>query len=219
MPLTIDCPSCRRQMRLPPDLLHHSVRCPTCNTVFTAEDPAESSEAVTLAAEDAAAPSAAREPARDVDEREERPVRRRRDEDDEDERPWEGGRRVRRDCEPHRGGMLLALGIVGIVVPLLGGPCAIMAWVMGQRDRVKIRDRVIDPSGEGLTLAGWICGIIGTVLQTFYYIGCFLYIALIFAMFSAFSRMTPPTFRATARATAVAPAPKPAPTPPRRGGK
>jgi LSD1 subclass zinc finger protein len=218
MTLTIECPSCRRQLRLPPDLLGRSVRCPTCSTTFTAEDPAATSEAVPLAAEAATPASSARDRAGDAEERASPPRRRRRDEDDEDERPWDRGPTVRRDCEPHRGGMVLALGIVGIVVPLLGGPCAIIAWVMGQRDRVKIHDRVMDPAGEGLTLAGWICGIIGTVLQALYYLGCFLYIAAIVAMFSAFSSMRPPAkFTVRALPTRVAPAPAPAPPRPRNG--
>src|SRR5437870_5260016 len=39
MPITISCPSCRRQLRVPDDLLGKTVRCPGCQSTFTAEDP------------------------------------------------------------------------------------------------------------------------------------------------------------------------------------
>jgi hypothetical protein len=61
----------------------------------------------------------------------------------------------------HRGGAILALGIVGIVVCFILG---IIAWVMGTADLRAMDAGTMDPSGRGLTQAGRICGIIGTVL-------------------------------------------------------
>ncbi len=107
------------------------------------------------------------------------------DEDYEDDRPWERRRAVRRDCEPHRGGVVLALGIVSIVLaglPIVGIALGIAAWVMGQRDLRKIRARTMDPEGSGTTQAGWICGIIGTIMSSLATLACVAYIALI-AMF------------------------------------
>jgi len=63
--------------------------------------------------------------------------------------------------EPHRGVLILVLGIVSLVACQLTGP---FAWIMGNTDMRKIRAGLMDPSGEGLTQGGRICGIIGTVL-------------------------------------------------------
>lgn len=63
---------------------------------------------------------------------------------------------------PHRGGMILTFGILGL---LLCGPfTAIPAWIMGSGDLAQIDARRMDPSGRGLTQAGYILGIIGTSL-------------------------------------------------------
>ncbi len=63
---------------------------------------------------------------------------------------------------PHRGVLILVLGILGIVCCII---CGIVAWVMGNNDLKKMADGVMDPSGQGLTTAGKICGIVGVVLQ------------------------------------------------------
>ena len=56
---------------------------------------------------------------------------------------------------PHRGGVVLALGILGLVVCFILG---IIAWVMGNKDLREIDAGTMDPSGRGLTKAGKICG-------------------------------------------------------------
>ncbi len=71
--------------------------------------------------------------------------------------------------QPHRGVMILVFGILGIVICGIFG---IVAWVMGNSDLRAMREGRMDPTGEGLTNAGKICGIIGVVLNlviaTFY---------------------------------------------------
>ncbi len=67
----------------------------------------------------------------------------------------------RQHMEPHRGTIVLVLGIVGLVVCFI---CGIIAWVMGSRDLAKMRAGTMDPSGEGNTRAGMICGMISTIL-------------------------------------------------------
>ncbi|MCH6550651.1 MAG: DUF4190 domain-containing protein [Planctomycetes bacterium] len=62
---------------------------------------------------------------------------------------------------PHRGAMILVFGILGIVICLIFG---IVAWVMGNGDLAAMREGTMDASGEGLTQAGKICGIISVVL-------------------------------------------------------
>lgn len=69
--------------------------------------------------------------------------------------------RSRGRVEAHRGGAVLALGIVGIVFCQICGP---IAWVMGNTDLAKMKAGRMDRSGEGLTQAGKILGIIATIL-------------------------------------------------------
>ena len=89
----------------------------------------------------------------------------------------------RRDLTPHRGATILTLGILSIVLScIIIGP---MAWVMGNNDLAEIRAGRMDPEGEGLTRAGQICGIIGTVFGVLF---C-CYLGFIGMMISAAGRM------------------------------
>ena len=63
--------------------------------------------------------------------------------------------------KPHRGTMILVLGILGLVVC---GPLGIAAWVMGSGDLKEMDAGTMDPSGRGTTQAGKICGMIATAL-------------------------------------------------------
>jgi len=63
--------------------------------------------------------------------------------------------------KPHRGTLILVLGILGLVVC---GPLGIAAWVMGSGDLKEMDAGTMDPAGRGTTQAGKICGIIGTIL-------------------------------------------------------
>lgn len=64
--------------------------------------------------------------------------------------------------QPHRGTLILVLGILGLVLCPI---CGIVAWVMGNADLKAIAAGQMDPSGEGTTKAGKICGIIATILM------------------------------------------------------
>jgi hypothetical protein len=63
--------------------------------------------------------------------------------------------------KPHRGTLILVLGILSLVVC---SPLGIAAWVMGAGDLKQMDAGTMDPSGRGNTQAGKICGIIGTIL-------------------------------------------------------
>lgn len=63
---------------------------------------------------------------------------------------------------PHRGTMILVFGILGFVLCFIFG---IVAWVMGNNDLRAMAEGRMDPSGEGITKAGKICGMIATILQ------------------------------------------------------
>ena len=63
---------------------------------------------------------------------------------------------------PHRGGLVLVLGLLGFV-----GTCPIfsfLAWIMGSHDLREMRAGRMDRTGESATLAGMIFGMIISIL-------------------------------------------------------
>ena len=64
--------------------------------------------------------------------------------------------------EPHRGTLILVLGILSLV--LCGFFTGIPAWIMGKGDLEKIQAGQMDPEGQGMTKAGMICGMICCIL-------------------------------------------------------
>ncbi len=70
-----------------------------------------------------------------------------------------------KDLEPGRGGLILTLGILSLV--LLGPILGIPAWIMGHRDLKKIRAGIIAISQQSSTNSGRILGIIGTFVSPF----------------------------------------------------
>jgi hypothetical protein len=64
--------------------------------------------------------------------------------------------------QPHRGATILVLGILGLLCTCL--PLGIVAWIMGNSDLAAMREGRMDRSGEGITRAGQILGIITCAL-------------------------------------------------------
>ena len=64
--------------------------------------------------------------------------------------------------KPHRGAVILAFGILGLVVCQLFG---IAAWIMGDNDLKEMRRGYMDPSGHDLTNTGRILGMVATALM------------------------------------------------------
>lgn len=85
--------------------------------------------------------------------------------------PYLAGQPVR----PHRGAMVLVLGILGLVCCFILG---IIAWVLGNGDLREIDAGRMDPSGRGLTQAGKICGMISVVLWLVWLVITMLWIFL-----------------------------------------
>jgi len=81
---------------------------------------------------------------------------------------------------PHRGVLILVFGILGLVLCF---PFGIAAWIMGNGDMKEIRSGRMDPTGEGLTQAGRICGIVATVLALLGVVVFFL--LLVFGAFAS----------------------------------
>jgi hypothetical protein len=76
--------------------------------------------------------------------------------------PVDSQRPPQQSLRPHRGVLILVLGILGIVCCFI---CGIVAWVMGNNDIREIDAGRMDPSGRGLTQAGKICGMVSVILQ------------------------------------------------------
>jgi len=118
------------------------------------------------------------------------------DEPDDERKPSPRELALRRDWEPHRGTLILVLGILSLVFMALCQPIGlvlgIIAWVMGQRDLRKIAAHTLDPEGQGLTQAGWICGIIGTILNGLMSLLMVAYIVVAVAFISNSATRTAP---------------------------
>jgi hypothetical protein len=89
--------------------------------------------------------------------------------------PWPPPGFVRRDCEPHRGRLLLALATVSLVcgvlawclvVPCyLGLPAGLAAYLMARDDMRRMRAGLMDHNGWGETEMAWSRSIDGLVLN------------------------------------------------------
>jgi hypothetical protein len=69
---------------------------------------------------------------------------------------------ARKYLRPHRGGAVLALGIIGLTVCCI---CGIIAWSMGNADLREMAAGRMDRSGEGMTQGGKICGMISVIIN------------------------------------------------------
>jgi hypothetical protein len=133
----VTCPACQRKLQLAGAAWDQSVQCPQCAHTFVAR------------------PAAAPPPAP-------KPVAPRRDDDLDIER-----RVIPRGYEPHRGSLIKALGLIGLVggmvfvVPLVVGP---FAWLLGSRDLRAMQDGHMDPRGRKQTRTGWYCGIAASMM-------------------------------------------------------
>jgi predicted Zn finger-like uncharacterized protein len=84
----------------------------------------------------------------------------------------------RRDAEPDRGAVVLALGIISLAGTViycaapLWALLGLVAWIMGQTDLRKMKRGVMDDNGRSITKAGWICGILGVAINGLWILGC-----------------------------------------------
>ena len=110
--------------------------------------------------------------------------------DDPDDRRPARRRRVEYDDppdyldNPHRGGLILAFGISSVVISVIGcSPITLvlglLAWVWGQRDLKAMDRREMDPEGRGLTVAGFVTGIIGTAISALMLLVLVVYLLII----------------------------------------
>jgi predicted outer membrane repeat protein len=166
----ITCPACQRKLQVPESFYGQTVQCPECRQLFVANPHAESVQATPPAAVPApiAPPDVPPLGASGAyDERDEL----------HDRLPlW-------RNTAPHRGGAILALGIIALVIPCADIICAPIAWIMGNNDLREIRAGRMDQSGEGMTQAGRIIGIVASVKAVFAYsLVCIYFMFIIYVI-------------------------------------
>jgi predicted Zn finger-like uncharacterized protein len=192
----ITCPECKKHLQVPDELLGKRVQCPECKHTFTAEQPDYSAPAKTSTTT-APPPPLPENATPEWDKKDSRSSssKRRgddsygaadRDDDDDDDRPRRRRRRSmnRYDGTPHRGGMILAFGLISLLMASffpVGLIFALMAWFMGNADLAEIRSGRMDPEGEGMTQAGRIMGIISTIIHILSILACCGYFACVFA--------------------------------------
>lgn len=153
MPIEMRCTGCGQTLRVGDEHAGKKARCPACGTI--AEVPS-SGEVAPSAGEPSSPFSGGASSAAEVNPFADRP--------EPPANPYSpavptiGPNTFRR---PHRGGLILTFGIIGILCCM---PFGIAAWVMGASDLSEIRAGRMDPSGEGTTRIGMILGIVSVGL-------------------------------------------------------
>jgi hypothetical protein len=170
----VTCPACARKLQVPEDYFGKTVQCPECKETFLAQ-------AIPVAAVTAnAVPSAVGAPAWEKPAAPRADEDPRADQDEDDETDPDDDRPRRRQLAPHRGGMILAFGIVAIIgiawLWVVMGP---LAWFMGQADLNEMRAGRMDPSGESMTNTGRILGMAAIFVHT----GLVLLVCLVIGLF------------------------------------
>lgn len=193
MSVIIACPSCGGKLRVSDELRDELVRCPKCDHTFeTTARPDALDVPLQLSLDD---PDADSPPTPAGDRRgpigaveldpapraEQPPPPREKKAPPPrpslDDVPDFRRRGPRRDAEPDRGTVVLVLGILSLASLTiscfpLGLLLGLISWIMGQGDLRKMKRGVMDGYGEGMTRAGWICGLIGVILNGLILLTC-----------------------------------------------
>ncbi|MBI2807181.1 MAG: hypothetical protein HYX68_19540 [Planctomycetes bacterium] len=168
----ITCSECQRKLQVPESFIGQMVQCPECGHQFAAQPNPNAVQAQPPVS----SASGAAAPQREEGARRRRPV----DEDDDDfDDDYVDIRPMRRSGTPHRGGMILAVGILAwVLFPYTTWICGPIAWFMGNSDLNQIRAGDMDPSGEGMVQAGRVLGMVATIVSVVLIAGICLLIAV-----------------------------------------
>jgi hypothetical protein len=167
MPIETICAGCARKLRVADEHAGKKARCPNCGTIYSVpaspfagepDEPAKPSEPLSAPPPGKLPGEGANPFARDPGTPEVNPYA-----SPADARSTSVATRSTRFRQAHRGGMILTLGILALCCNVCFIP-GICAWAMGQSDLNAMNAGRMDPSGRGLTQAGMILGIIGTIL-------------------------------------------------------
>lgn len=160
MPITLTCSGCGKTLRVPDADAGKQARCPICKTVQPIPHAAPAAEPPAATPP----PEIPRQPPPPpagnpyaAPPRQENPYA----------SPAAEAQNVNpatgRSYKPHRAGGVLALGIMALLCNVCLVP-GIAAWAMAHEDLKQMDAGIMDPSGRGMTQAGMVLGIIGTVL-------------------------------------------------------
>lgn len=182
MSIAIRCPNCKKSLTVPDEAVGKMASCPACQTAFAIAQPAEEIIPTVIAA-----PAAAwdKESLSERRKRAEKKRRARDDDGDEDEEEEESipepasppqptgpnpfaldndqDDTTRPPWRPHRGGLILALGIVTIVSGCL--PLAFVTISMANVDLIEMAAQRMDPEGRGQTKTGKMLAVISLLLM------------------------------------------------------
>jgi hypothetical protein len=153
MPIELSCSGCGQTLRVADEHAGKMARCPKCGTVVSVPA-ANAGTTATVPPQpmpDFLQPAAAANPFGERPEAAGNPYA----------SPLSVSPPAAAPRQPHRGGMILTFGLLGLLCCF---PLGIAAWIMGAADLKAIRAGVMDPSGESLTQAGMVIGIISVVL-------------------------------------------------------
>ena len=91
-----------------------------------------------------------------------------------EDRPWQRPGAVRRDCEPHRAGLLRALSVAALLCAGLAGCLALptigglvlgaAVWLLGRRDRALMSAGLMGPAGRGETWDAQVMTVVAAAL-------------------------------------------------------
>jgi phage FluMu protein Com len=181
--IVIHCAHCRRMLQVQEEHLGKTVKCPSCGGAFAAR---REEETFTPAAMpdfelDNDKPAPQEEPAKPrVPSSDQSTYAVQLDAEALAPPPGKRGRRrpprtystdedYESDVQPHRGVLILVLGILSIVlacIPLAGWILGGVTMSMASHDERLMEARAMDRSGRAITKAGQACGIIGVFLAT-----------------------------------------------------
>jgi hypothetical protein len=157
------CPECQRKLNVPEAQVGQTVECPVCQTHFTAS--------VLAPPRPPAPPIVLREPPPRSDDRgrdsERRPYERRLF--DERGLGRHGDPDPFREVRPHRGGVILVLGLAGLLLcfTVLGGwGFGGAALSMANGDIAQMDRGRVDDAGRGLTQAGRVLGALAIIFAS-----------------------------------------------------
>jgi hypothetical protein len=146
MPIEMGCPGCGQTLRVADEHAGKKARCPACGTIADVPLPGSVPPAF-QPANPFAEQAGKANPFADRPEVPTNPYA----------SPSAAGTPWNAAARPHRGGLVLTFGILGILCCM---PLGIVAWVMGASDLAEIRAGRMDPSGEGTTRVGMILGMV-----------------------------------------------------------
>jgi hypothetical protein len=174
MPTIVRCPHCQCQLKLPDEYFGRQVRCPSCKAEFQAALPAPPAP---IPPPGPPVPNISTTPYPTPNQGYPPPNQGYPPPYQQPDRGYDppGGYydeprpRRRREPKPHRGGVILTLGLLAFFLswfPLVGWILAGFCISMAQSDLPSLRNGRMDEGGLGMTQTGQVFGIIGAVINT-----------------------------------------------------